>query len=127
MTSMTAEEMNDSDRKKFEGFVRDWDAPRPAGLYLTLFHGRDTPEEEMDDWGYDGPIIGPFKWCHITYCTTFNFGFVGDEDGTGPTTVVTITKDSLILFDGKYYGDWEFQLLEANETDSRPPQTEPAK
>jgi hypothetical protein len=112
MTGMTSEQMNAYDRKQFEGFVREWDAPRPAGLYLTLHHGRDNPEEHMDDWGYDGPIIGPFKWCHITYNATFNFGFPGiEEDGTGPCTVVTCVND-LVVFQGKYYGDWEFQLLE---------------
>lgn len=104
--------MTHPDRHLLDGHVRDWNDPRPAGMYFTLHHGRDDPQQEMNDMGYDGPIIGPIKWCHVTYCSTFNFGFVGSvEAGTGPSTVVSIIDD-LVVFDGKYYGDWEFQLLE---------------
>lgn len=99
------------DRKLFEGYVRTWDEQRPAGMYLTLHHGRDDPQQEMDEFGYNGPIIGPFKWCHITYGTQFNFGWVDGGD-TGPCTVVTVIDGDMLEFDGKYYGDWEFQLLE---------------
>jgi len=28
-------------------------------LYLQLSHGRDSMEEDMDDWGFEGPYIGP--------------------------------------------------------------------
>lgn len=27
--------------------------------YLHLFHGRKDPNQQMDDWGEDGPYIGP--------------------------------------------------------------------
>lgn len=36
------------------------------GLYLGLFHGR-KPGEELDDWGSQGPVIGPLKFVHTTY------------------------------------------------------------
>ncbi len=29
-------------------------------VYLNLMHGRATPDQQMNDWGFDGPILGPF-------------------------------------------------------------------
>ena len=29
--------------------------PSKPGLYLGLFHGRDTPNQAMHGWGFDGP------------------------------------------------------------------------
>ena len=107
--------MTHPDRHLLDGHVRDWNDPRPAGLYLTLHHGRADPEQEMEDFGFDGPIIGPFKWCHITYSSTFNFGWADGDETSGPHDAITVVKRDLVSFDGKYYGDWEFQLLEAKE------------
>lgn len=42
------------------------EAERPA-VWLHLFHGRSSPDEELDDWGCDGPCIGPLNYVHITY------------------------------------------------------------
>jgi hypothetical protein len=36
-------------------------------MYLGLFHGRDSPREAMNSWGFDGPALGPLKHVHITY------------------------------------------------------------
>ena len=33
--------------------------PQKPGMYLGLFHGRDTPHEAMHGWGFDGPALGP--------------------------------------------------------------------
>jgi hypothetical protein len=32
--------------------------PHKPGMYLGLFHGRDTPHEAMNEWGFDGPALG---------------------------------------------------------------------
>ena len=42
-------------------------------MYLRLFHGRTDPQQDMDDWGSDGPVLGPYKFAHRTYP-----GFAGD-------------------------------------------------
>jgi hypothetical protein len=40
---------------------------QPGKLYLRLYHGRATPDEQMEDWGSDGPVIGPLASIHVTY------------------------------------------------------------
>ena len=30
-------------------------------MYLRLYHGRVDPDQEMDDWGFDGPTFGPLS------------------------------------------------------------------
>src|SRR5690349_3416947 len=34
------------------------------GVLLELFHGRKSPDEELNDWGSSGPVLGPFRWIH---------------------------------------------------------------
>ena len=29
-------------------------------VFIHLLHGRDDPAEDMRDWGYTGPVLGPF-------------------------------------------------------------------
>lgn len=35
-------------------------------VYLRLFHGRNKIDDDMNDWGFDGPIVGPigFSWTY---------------------------------------------------------------
>ena len=47
-------------------------------LYIRLFHGRVDPEQDMDDWGSDGPIFGPYHFVHTTYTS---FVRLGRQDG----------------------------------------------
>ena len=36
-------------------------------LYIDLFHGRKDPNENPEDWGLEGPVLGPFDAVQITY------------------------------------------------------------
>lgn len=74
-------------------------------VYIQLFHGRHTPDEELDDWGFDGPVLGPFPWFHMTY---------GCDVKLGDDPIVVTGKeidfpvpdnDGFIQFLGSYYGD----------------------
>lgn len=38
-----------------------------VATYLTLWHGRKTPDENLDDWGSNGPTFGPFEEVTVTY------------------------------------------------------------
>lgn len=38
-------------------------------MKLYLFHGRATPDEELDDWGFDGPVLQGVDYVHSTYGT----------------------------------------------------------
>ena len=66
-------------------------------IYIEFFHGRTFPDEELDDWGFNGPIIGPFPFFHMTYLTHVKLG-------DGPEDSIEFVKD-LIKFKGSYYGD----------------------
>ena len=46
-------------------------------MYLKLLYGRDMADEEMDDWGPDGPWIGPLNYFHCTYLSDIGIGFAG--------------------------------------------------
>lgn len=64
-------------------------------MYLRLFHGRTDPNQQMDDWGSDGPLIGPVN-------ISWTYGWLrinGDH---------LVNYDDLIYFEGVYYGDMEF-------------------
>ena len=68
-------------------------------VYLQLTHGRTSPDEQLTDWGRDGPCLGPFRWVHLTYCTDLHA-----EDGVGQPCQFEIVAD-LIYYDGLYFGD----------------------
>jgi hypothetical protein len=71
-------------------------------MYLELFHGRTTADQQMDDWGLPGPIIGPLQYAHTTYASDLKFGFVDKSKSDGWLTVV----DGLIYYDRVFDGDW---------------------
>ena len=67
-------------------------------LTLRLFHGRRRPEEDLTDWGDDGPILGPLESVHLTY-GGITLALPDDE-------LVELTMiDGLIHYDGMFYGD----------------------
>lgn len=86
--------------------------PKSAGLYLRLLHGRIDPEQDMDDFGFDGPYIGPLKCAHFTYCSTVSLVFAdGTETGPLPDELLGFEGD-MIRFGGAYYGDYEVAMVE---------------
>lgn len=68
-------------------------------VLLHLFHGRKTVDQEMDNWGSDGPWLR-VKWVHFTYMSTIGIGTDSDED-------LLFLEDGLFHYDGVYYGDFE--------------------
>lgn len=66
--------------------------------FLRLFHGRASPDEQLDGWGIEGPIFGPYSFFHTTYGVEIKF----DEDNEHVLNIV----DGLIFYGGMYYGDW---------------------
>lgn len=70
-------------------------------MYLKLFHGRDTVVEDMEDWGYHGPIFEIKGFVHCTYMSILWVDHEGDGDGEWLSVV-----DGLVYYDGKFYGDW---------------------
>lgn len=69
-------------------------------LYIRLFHGRDDPEEVLDDWGFDGPLIGPVG-------ITWTYGTVKLHPPSWDDMEFLPTKNGLVAYQGKFYGDFE--------------------
>jgi len=65
--------------------------------YLKLFHGRERPDEQLNDWGELGPIFGPFPYFHTTYDCDIKF-----DDTAGHRLKVV---GDLVYYDGMFYGD----------------------
>lgn len=84
------------------------------GLYLALFHGyKDEKErEEIDDWGSNGPVIGPVKYVQTTYACHIKFEFMNADDAKKYGLPVNslddlgINSEGCVEFDGLQYGDY---------------------
>jgi len=69
-------------------------------LYIRLFHGRTNPDQNMDDWGFDGPVLGPYQFVHTTYVSRIRLGRL---DGNCDELLI---HEDMLYYDGGYYGDW---------------------
>jgi hypothetical protein len=103
------------------------------GLYLGLFHGFPEQEtrEEVDDWGEQGPVIGPLKYFQVTYTTHQRMEFIEPGDlspywdamkrsgwelyGSGDPYVEPAWSEDCIIFDGMEYGDWTLFVIGSND------------
>lgn len=86
-------------------------------MQMLLFHGRKDPDENLDDWGFDAPIIENVAALYVTYQDNFRVQFQTQEDAeiahklTGwdfwdhYTLLMTIHDDMIQTKDG-YFGDW---------------------
>lgn len=81
-------------------------------LYIRLFHGRTDPDQDMDDWGTDGPVFGPYLFAHTTYGWDIKLG-KSDENCDE-----LYTFEDMVYYNGVYYGDWSVfdeQVLEKSQ------------
>lgn len=86
-------------------------------MKLTLIHGRNDPDEQMEDWGFEGPIIEGIEWMAVTYMTHFRIKVANNEiaeelakklgwDMWEDCQLLIKFHDDMIEAEGKYYGDW---------------------
>jgi hypothetical protein len=83
-------------------------------VYLKLLHGRNDPNERLEGWCFDGPVLGPFEAVHFTYAThvrCFPQGSGGDAEA-----IELCYHDDLLVHDGKYYGDFEIAASFSSDT-----------
>jgi hypothetical protein len=71
-------------------------------VYLKLLHGRLDPNQDMQDWGFNGPVLGPFEAVHITYRDELRC--LGDSE---PSELILRYTEDMLTYEGKYYGDFE--------------------
>ena len=107
-----------------EGLFKHEDGRKtsPPGIYMSLYHGRTDPAQEMDDWGFDcAYTIGPINHIVQTYNSTtrllmgtHNEIDVWITDAVNQDELHFIKPNVLVLFDdmlylnGSFYGDWSF-------------------
>lgn len=68
-------------------------------LEFGLYHGRATPEEDMVDWGYDGPL-----YKDVTMVAVTRYEIIVRFAG-GKSIKIPVTEDGLLVVDNHYYGD----------------------
>ena len=69
-------------------------------LYIRLFHGRTDTNQDMNNWGSDGPVFGPYEFSHTTYTTVIR---LGKSDGDSDSLYL---YEDMLYYNGVYYGDW---------------------
>jgi hypothetical protein len=87
---------------------------RKPGLYLGLFHGFKNEDErgKANDWGSNGPLIGPLTYVHTTYASHIHIRFPENsldyqKYGFKDNEVdLEIDKEGCVKFGRKQYGDW---------------------
>jgi hypothetical protein len=78
-------------------------------IYIRLYHGRMSIDEDLDDWGWNGPILGPYESVQLTYGVHIKMHKADHFEDLG-------IADDLIYYDGYYYGDLEiFESAEVPE------------
>tara|TARA_R110002153_G_scaffold28881_2_gene88857 strand:+ start:827 stop:1261 length:435 start_codon:yes stop_codon:yes gene_type:complete len=81
---------------------------RDDTVFIHLYHGRNHPDEELEDWGASGPTIGPVGISY-TYGTITLHG--------KHTCTDLLQKEDLIYYSGFFYADFEIQTyVNANIT-----------
>ncbi len=81
----------------------------------------------MNGWGFDGPAIGPLKWCHTTYAFDIKIEFANRADaieyfGVAQDQFEMSVDADLLVFGGMYYGDWTVYYV-PSESCARPGDT----
>ena len=99
--------------------------PKKPGLYLGLFHGRATPNETMNDWGFNGPAIGPLEWCHTTYTAEIRLEFEAAEDAkryfcSSSRNVEMQIHFDMLVFRGDFFGDWTVYSIKPSDVENKP-------
>lgn len=95
---------------------------------LYMFHGRVNPDEQLEDWGFEGPTLDGIIGFHNTYLTTYRVKFVDKASYDKALTItgwntwadasdlmleLQFTGDMLYTVangESKYYGDWGFTV-----------------
>lgn len=91
-------------------------------MELYLHHGRKTPDEQLDDWGPNGPRLAGVKGIHQTYGNAANVHFddqpAADEarrltgwDAFDASALTMRWQEELVHVKGPdgtvmLYGDW---------------------
>ena len=92
----------------------DWgEMPTRPGLYLSLSHGRDFPQQTVKSRGFAGPKIGPLLYVQTLYGQEVSLRFANRRDAkrffpesTGVAELLQVVEGTLV-YRGKCYGIWD--------------------
>lgn len=93
--------------------------PKRPGLYLSLSHGRDFPQQTMRQRGFAGPKIGPLLYMQTHYAQRVTLRFANRRDAKRffPDTTLTINSleviEGTLVYGDKCYGDWDVCYIAA--------------
>lgn len=89
-------------------------------MKMILLHGRHDPDQQLDDWGFTGPVLRHVQYIHSVYGNlTIGFSSRSAAKAANRLTgwpffddaVLEIRQhDDLIMLtapEASYYGDWE--------------------
>ena len=85
-------------------------------MELNLFHGRKTPDEQLDDWGFNGPLIQGIQDISWTY-GNLRLHFKDEAswiearnqtgwEGMGDWSLDVAQEEDLIVTKDGYFGDY---------------------
>lgn len=87
--------------------------PSRPGLYLSLSHGRDYPQQTMRAQGFAGPKVGPLLYVRTNYGQEVVVRFASKRDAARffpkPDSVhqkLQIVEGTLV-FGEKCFGEWD--------------------
>lgn len=82
-------------------------------LYLITFHGRRCPDAQIEEWGLQGPTLGPLQWFHTTYACHARCAFLGGDE------YEFASCDELLQIGPSFYaGDWSAAYLTREEAEA---------
>ncbi len=87
--------------------------PKHPGLYLSLSHGRDFPQQAMKGLGFPGPKLGPLLYVktHYGQQVTIRFENLRVAKRFFPETTLALYSveviEGTLVYDKKCYGDWD--------------------
>ena len=93
-------------------------------MVIQLFHGRQRPDEELEDWGADGPKLRVL-YVHTTYMAVTYIGYPALEYPSGADSIDLdawtlgqrdgVIVDDLFHYNGMFYGDWSVCMVDEAE------------
>jgi hypothetical protein len=98
----------------------DWgQMPSKPGLYLSVSHGRDFPQQTMRGRGFPGPKLGPLLYVHTHYGQEVTLRFANRRDAkkffpeaTEAVQKLQIVEGTLVVGE-KCYGEWDVCFIAA--------------
>lgn len=93
-------------------------------IYIHLFQGRTDIDQDLEERGSDGPLLGPFDSIHTTFDSHKRVLLLGDSE----QWIELLTTEGMIYYDGIFYSDFSIFSERMLATDGyQPVQIEKSK